>query len=240
RSRAPLGRPREHRRHQDRPHGRPRRRTHGRGGCSQQLSRRHRKGARVTGRGPPRVSGILGRDMDWQTPEDSVPSSFITEANNRALIGKPPASGAWREGDPAGHRRFANLGPLRLERGGHIPNVRMAVETWGELNDDASNALLVLHALTGDSHVVGPPTLGHPTTGWWSGIVGPGRYLDTERWFIVAPNMLGGCQGTTGPASHTTEGIEWGPRFPYLTIRDQVAAQVAFSDSLGIGRWAAV
>src|SRR5690606_2524180 len=66
------------------------------------------------------------------------------------------------------------------------------------------------------------------------------RYLDTERWFIVAPNMLGGCQGTTGPASHTTEGIEWGPRFPYLTIRDQVAAQVAFSDSLGIGRWAAV
>ncbi|MBF0671484.1 MAG: homoserine O-acetyltransferase [Salinibacterium sp.] len=178
--------------------------------------------------------------MDWQTPEDSVPSSFITEANNRALIGKPPASGAWREGDPAGHRRFANLSPLRLERGGHIPNVRMAFETWGELNDDASNAILVLHALTGDSHVVGPPTLGHPTTGWWSGIVGPGRYLDTERWFIVAPNMLGGCQGTTGPASHTTEGIEWGPRFPYLTIRDQVAAQVAFSDSLGIDRWAAV
>ncbi|MCW4386621.1 homoserine O-acetyltransferase [Salinibacterium sp. SYSU T00001] len=178
--------------------------------------------------------------MDWQTPEDSVPSSFVTEANNRALIGKPPASGAWREGDPAGRRRFANLGPLRLERGGHLPGVRMAFETWGELNDEGSNAILVLHALTGDSHLAGPPTLGHPTTGWWSGIVGPGKYLDTDRWFVVAPNMLGGCQGTTGPASHTTEGIEWAARFPFLTIRDQVAAQVLFSDSLGIARWAAV
>ncbi|TQL48552.1 homoserine O-acetyltransferase [Homoserinimonas aerilata] len=178
--------------------------------------------------------------MDWQTPEDSVPSSFITEANSRALLGKPPATGAWREGDPAGRRRFASLGTLPLERGGHIPHLRVAFETWGELDDDGANAILVLHALTGDSHLVGPPGLGHPTAGWWSGLVGPGRYIDTNRWFVVAPNMLGGCQGTTGPSSHTTDGFEWGPRFPYITIRDQVDAQVALSDSLGIRRWAAV
>lgn len=188
----------------------------------------------------PFVSAILGSDMDWQTPEDSVPSSFVTAANNKALLGKPPASGAWREGDPAGHRQFANLGPLALERGRHIPHVRMAFETWGELNADASNGILILHALTGDSHLLGAAGLGHATAGWWSGIVGPGKYIDTNEWFVVAPNMLGGCQGTTGPASHTTEGIEWGARFPYITIRDQVNAQVLFSDSLGISRWAAV
>jgi homoserine O-acetyltransferase len=100
--------------------------------------------------------------------------------------------------------------------------------------------VLVLHALTGDSHVIGAAGNGHPTAGWWSGIIGPGRYIDTDRWFVVAPNMLGGCQGSTGPASLDPDGREWGSRFPYLTIRDQVAAQVAFSDAIGIERWAAV
>lgn len=175
--------------------------------------------------------------MDWQTPEDSVPLSFITEANSRSLLGKPPATGAWREGDPAGKRKFANVGALSLERGGQIPHVRVAYESWGELNADRSNAILVLHALTGDSHLVGPPGLGHATGGWWSGLVGPGKHLDTDKWFVVAPNMLGGCQGTTGPSSHSATGSEWGARFPYLTIRDQVSAQVAFSDTLGIDRW---
>jgi homoserine O-acetyltransferase len=178
--------------------------------------------------------------MDWQTPEDSVPSSFVTEANSRALLGKPPATGAWREGDPVGGRRFANIGALELERGGHIPHVRIAFETWGELNADGSNAVLILHALTGDSHLIGAPGMGHATAGWWSGLVGPGKDIDTNHWFVVAPNMLGGCQGTTGPSSHTTDGVEWGARFPYITVRDQVNAQVNFSDSLGITRWAAV
>ncbi|NEM90502.1 homoserine O-acetyltransferase MetX [Galbitalea soli] len=178
--------------------------------------------------------------MDWQTPEDTVPSAFITEATARAVIGKPPASGAWREGDPPGHRSFVSVGSLDLERGGHLPVVRIAYETWGELNADASNAVLVLHALTGDSHVVGDPGPGHPTAGWWGGIVGPGKAIDTDEWFVVAPNMLGGCQGSTGPSSHSPLGREWGAEFPFVTIRDQVAAQVAFSDALGIERWAAV
>ncbi len=178
--------------------------------------------------------------MDWQTPEDSVPSAFITGANVRAVSGKPPATGAWREGDPVGNRRFAAIGAMSLERGGELPAVQVAYETVGTLNAARDNAVLVVHALTGDSHVVGKPGPGHPTVGWWDGIVGPGAAIDTDRWFVVAPNMLGGCQGTTGPASQAPDGREWGSRFPFVTIRDQVAAQLALTDILGIARWAAV
>lgn len=178
--------------------------------------------------------------MDWQTAADSVPSGFITEANIRTLLGKPPATGAWRDGDPVGHRQFASLGSQELEFGGTLPAVRVAFETWGTLNDDATNAVLLLHALTGDSHVTGPAGPGHQTSGWWSEIVGPGRAIDTEKWCVIAPNMLGGCQGTTGPASSAPDGQEWGSRFPYLTIRDQVATQAALADELGIRRFGAV
>jgi homoserine O-acetyltransferase len=178
--------------------------------------------------------------MDWQTPEDTVPTAFITDADTRSMIGKPPATGAWREGDPVGGREFVNIGPVDLERGGRLPSVRIAYETWGTPNADRSNAILVLHALTGDSHVTGPPGPGHPTGGWWSENVGPGRPIDTDEWFVVAPNMLGGCQGSTGPASHSPLGREWGTGFPFLTIRDQVAAQLALTDRLGIDRWYAV
>ena len=95
--------------------------------------------------------------MDWQTPEDTVPSAFITEANARSLLGKPPATGAWRVGDPPGNRHFVSIGSVELERGGSIPAVRIAYETFGELNETRSNAVLVLHALTGDSHLTGAP-----------------------------------------------------------------------------------
>ena len=178
--------------------------------------------------------------MDWQTPEDTVPSAFVTEADTRSMLGKPAATGGWREGDPAGNRRFLSIGPLDLESGGRLPVVRIAYETWGTLNADGSNAVLVLHALTGDSHVTGAPTPGQPMAGWWSGNVGPGLSVDTDEWFVVAPNMLGGCQGTTGPASTSPLGREWGADFPFITIRDQVDAQVALGDRLGVERWAAV
>lgn len=178
--------------------------------------------------------------MDWQTSEDTVPSAFITEANRRAMSGAPPVTGAWREGDHPGNRQFASLGPLALESGETLPVTRLAYETWGELNADASNAILIAHALTGDSHVVGKAGPGHPTAGWWSGMVGPGLAIDTERFFVVAPNILGGCQGSTGPSSFAPDGAEWGGRFPYLTIRDQVAAQRALADRLGIERFSAV
>ena len=100
--------------------------------------------------------------MDWQTPEDTVPTAFITEANARSVLGKPPATGAWREGDPAGNRQFASLGAMSLERGGELESIHVAYETFGTLNATASNAVLIVHALTGDSHVSGPAGVGHP------------------------------------------------------------------------------
>ncbi|WP_307366638.1 homoserine O-acetyltransferase [Microbacterium sp. W4I4] len=179
--------------------------------------------------------------MDWQTTsEDTVPSAPVTEADERLLRARPPATGAWRDGDPAGGRRFTFLGDFRTENGQHLPMTRLAWESWGELNEAGDNAVLILHALTGDSHVRGPAGAGHPTAGWWEQIVGPGAAVDTDRWFVIAPNMLGGCQGSTGPASIAPDGREWASRFPYLTIRDQVSAQVRLADELGIRRWAAV
>jgi homoserine O-acetyltransferase len=151
-----------------------------------------------------------------------------------------PATSAWREGDDPGERVFADLGPLELEMGGRLPGIRMAYETWGTLSPSGDNAVLVLHALTGDSHVTGPAGPGHRTAGWWQDLVGPGRPIDTDRWFVVAPNVLGGCQGTTGPASTAPDGEPWGGRFPYVTVRDQVAAEIALTDRLGIGSWALV
>ena len=149
--------------------------------------------------------------------------------------------GGWVEGDPAGDRRFLDLpGPLRPERGGLLPGVRVAYETWGTLDEDGGNAVLVEHALTGDSHVVGPPGPGHPTGGWWDGLIGPGRALDTDRFFVVCANVLGGCQGTTGPSSRAPDDGPWGSRFPEVTVGDQVRVEAALADALGIGRWACV
>ncbi len=178
--------------------------------------------------------------MDWQISEDTVPSAPITEADARSLLGRPPATGAWRDGDPAGDRRFAAFGAFETENGQSLPGFRLAYETWGTLAPERDNAVLILHALTGDSHVRGPAGPGHPTAGWWSDLVGPGAAIDTDRFFVVAPNMLGGCQGSTGPASIAPDGYEWAARFPYLTIRDQVAAQARLADALGVARWSAV
>ncbi|MEU6394787.1 homoserine O-acetyltransferase [Streptomyces sp. NPDC046939] len=153
----------------------------------------------------------------------------------------PPATGAWQEGDPPGRRQWYDRAePLPLEAGGELPGVRLAFETWGRLAQDRSNAVLVLHALTGDSHVAGPAEPGHPTPGWWDGLIGPGLALDTNRWFVVAPNVLGGCQGSTGPSSPRPDRRRWGGGFPFLTQRDQVSIEADLADALGIDRWALV
>ncbi|AOS64825.1 homoserine O-acetyltransferase MetX [Actinoalloteichus hymeniacidonis] len=159
-----------------------------------------------------------------------------------ASSGPPTEDGRfWRDGDDPGDRRWAALGPvLGLESGAQLPGARLAYETWGTLAADRSNAVLVLHALTGDSHVVGPTGPGHRTAGWWEGLIGPGLPLDTDRFYIVAPNVLGGCQGSTGPASLAPDGRFWGSRFPAITVRDQVAAEARLADALGIDAWAAV
>ncbi|MCJ7826763.1 MAG: homoserine O-acetyltransferase, partial [Demequinaceae bacterium] len=170
--------------------------------------------------------------------DDEIESDQPVEVpTGRAPI---PASAAWREGDDPGRRQFFDLGdlPLEVDPSGVLPGVQIAYETWGELDPDGGNAVYVAHALTGDSHATGPAGEGHHTGGWWTSMVGPGRPIDTDRYFVVCANVVGGCQGTTGPSSaHPEDGRPWGSRFPYLTIRDMVRAEIALTDHLGVASW---
>ena len=155
-----------------------------------------------------------------------------------------PASGAWQPGDDPGRRQFLTVAadrPFALDHGGRLSDVVIAYETWGELDAAASNALLVCHAWTGDSHLAGPAGRGHPTPGWWEGVVGPGLAIDTDRYFVVCANVLGGCQGSTGPAS-IEPGTDqpYGSRFPVVTIRDIVRVQARLADHLGVEQWLSV
>lgn len=156
----------------------------------------------------------------------------------------PPVTGAWRSGDHPGQRQFAELYSARahmLEAGGSLSDVVVAYETWGTLDAAASNAVLVLHALTGDSHASGEMGPGHIADGWWNPLIGPGGVIDTNRFFVVCPNVLGGCQGTTGPASSHPDGSgPYGSRFPRITVRDQTVVEAALADRLGISTWHAV
>ncbi len=123
-------------------------------------------------------------------------------------------------------RLTARLGRQDLECGQSLEEVEVAYETWGELNQHKSNAILVCHALTGDSHC----------TGWWANMVGPGRPIDTDRYFVICSNSLGGCQGSTGPASLAQDGKKYGTRFPHITVGDMVNVQARLLDHLGIER----
>lgn len=152
--------------------------------------------------------------------------------------GPPPATGAWREGFPVGERLFVEVGDIDLAVGATIPHVRVAYQTWGALNADRSNAVYICHALTGDSHVSGTAGPGHLTDGWWDGLVGPGAPIDSNEWFVVCANVLGGCQGTTGPASLASDGRPWGSRFPIVTVGDMVEVERRVMDHLGIDSWA--
>jgi homoserine O-acetyltransferase len=132
-----------------------------------------------------------------------------------------------------------DIGELTLESGAVLPNVSIAVQRWGELSPARDNVVVVLHALTGDSHITGPAGPGHPTAGWWDGVAGPGAPIDTDRWCAVATNVLGGCRGSTGPSSLASDGKPYGSRFPTITVRDQVEADVAALAALGITQIAA-
>lgn len=148
--------------------------------------------------------------------------------------------GGWRTGDPPAFRKFVDIGAIALEVGSTLPDVRIAYETWGTLNRAGDNAVFIAHALTGDAHVEGPTAAGQPTPGWWAGLIGPGAYIDTDKYFVVASNVLGGCQGSTGPSSVAPDGRAWGSRFPFLTIRDLVHTESLVADHLGITEFAAV
>jgi homoserine O-acetyltransferase len=153
--------------------------------------------------------------------------------------------GYWRPGDDPGSRQFVTFpGPdgagFTLEGGGHLDEVTVAYETWGTLNPERSNAVLVEHALTGDSHAVGEAGPGQLTPGWWNGLIGPGLGVDTNRWFVVCSNVLGGAHGTTGPSSLDRAGRHYGSRFPVITVRDQVAVEVELANHLEIATWRSV
>lgn len=141
---------------------------------------------------------------------------------------------------PDGRLGTIAVGELKLENGTALPDVRLAVQRWGELSETRDNVVLVEHALTGDSHLCGPADDEHPSPGWWNGMIGPGAPIDTDEWCVLATNVLGGCRGSTGTGTIAPDGAVWGARFPEISIRDQVTAERELADVLGIERFAAV
>lgn len=129
--------------------------------------------------------------------------------------------------------------PLSLSSGAILPHYELTYETYGTLNKDASNGILVCHALSGDHHVAGLDAEGKP--GWWNGYIGPGKAIDTNEFFVVCSNNLGGCRGSTGPTSINPETNKvYGPDFPMVTCRDWVESQNELRKHLGIEQWAAL
>ncbi len=125
--------------------------------------------------------------------------------------------------------------PLSLDCGRSLDNVEIAYEAYGTLNASRDNAILVCHATTGDQHLASPhPITGKP--GWWARMVGPGLPIDTDHFYVVCPNVLGSCMGTTGPGSLASDGAPWAMRFPVITIRDMVRAHLSLLDLLGVER----
>lgn len=131
--------------------------------------------------------------------------------------------------------------PLELDCGRSLPTHELVYETYGELNKDASNAVLVCHALSGDHRAAGYHSAEQRKPGWWDNCIGPGKPIDTRHFHVVSLNNLGGCHGSTGPNTLNPEtGQLWGPDFPLVTVRDWVRSQALLADKLGIASWAAV
>ena len=129
---------------------------------------------------------------------------------------------------------------LKLSSGKTLSNVELAYETYGDLNSAKSNAILVCHALTGDAHAAGRYR-GDVKPGWWEMVIGPGKALDTDKYFVICSNVLGGCKGSTGPASMNPEtGKQYALDFPIITIEDMVHAQKKLIEYLGIEKLYAV
>jgi homoserine O-acetyltransferase len=137
------------------------------------------------------------------------------------------------------NRHIILPGPLALDGGQSLSPVEIAYESYGTLNADGSNAILICHALTMDQHVASPhPITGKP--GWWMDMVGPGKPIDTDRFCVICPNVIGSCMGSSGPSTMAPDGSQWAMRFPVITIRDMVRAQAMLLDHLGIDHLYAV
>jgi homoserine O-acetyltransferase len=147
-----------------------------------------------------------------------------------------------REATSLVERRYATWDePLPLDSGATLAPITLAYETYGELSPARDNAILLLHALSGDAHAAGRNSMDDRKPGWWDAMVGPGRPFDTDRYFVICSNVLGGCQGSTGPSSlNPASGRPYGARFPVITIADMVRAQSRLIDRLGIEQLLAV
>jgi homoserine O-acetyltransferase/O-succinyltransferase len=147
-----------------------------------------------------------------------------------------PGAGA-RSAPAIPDKNFHRIGSFEPELGGYLEEVTLAYETWGELDSSGENAILIVHALTGDSHCAGGVSEAYRRGGWWDEMVGPGRPVDTDEHFVVCSNVLGGCSGSTGPASVDPEtDCPYGMRFPIITIRDIVRTQKRLLENLGVRR----
>ncbi|MCP5162365.1 MAG: homoserine O-acetyltransferase [Hahellaceae bacterium] len=131
--------------------------------------------------------------------------------------------------------------PLTLQSGRALPSFELVYETYGTLNSTRSNAILICHALSGHHHAAGYHSMDERKPGWWDSCIGPGKPIDTQRFFVVCLNNLGGCHGSTGPQSINPEtDRRYGPDFPVITVKDWVQSQVRLADHLGISKWAAI
>ena len=163
-------------------------------------------GGVLSTRGREDTAMALAPGEDASDPAIAAPTRFVARAlpwthPHASLL---PVTGAWRPGDPLGQRQFLRMAadrPFVLEGGGQLRDITIAFETWGELSPSRDNAVLVCHALTGDAHAAGRPVPATPRPAGGMTLIGPGRPLDTDRYFVVCANVLGGCQGSTGPAS---------------------------------------
>lgn len=186
-----------------------------------------RSGETVTKPSPNPVAAAAARESTRESRPESTPESTPVHAAS------PVPDGTVQDGTV----QYVRIGDLQLESGILLPDVVLGFETWGTLNADASNAVLIEHALTGDTHVTRGAS---EEPGWWEQLAGPGAPVDTEKYFVVSINILGGCYGSTGPSTPAPDGRPWGSRFPLVTLRDTTAAEARLADALGIGSWYAV
>ncbi|MFN8514215.1 MAG: homoserine O-acetyltransferase [Chloroflexia bacterium] len=156
-------------------------------------------------------------------------------------VTRPAGPGVGVVEEQKAHFAFPAEAPFRTALGHNLPEFELAYETYGQLNQARDNAILIIHALTGDAHAAGRRTAADPKPGWWDPMIGPGRPIDTDRYFVICSNVLSGCSGSTGPlAINPATGRRWGKDFPLVTVPDLVRAQKLLIDRLNVRRLAAV
>lgn len=183
--------------------------------------------------GPTRRSQTATASKDPSNPALSFPCLDAQDAKSALLTARSIESGPEPSYTTGHHERFHCEQPLLLDWGGVLPEFDVAYETWGQLNQDKSNAILLHTGLSASSHA--RSTEANPKPGWWEKFIGPGRPLNTDKYFVICTNIIGGCYGSTGPSSlDPSDGQRYATRFPILTVEDMVRAQFRLLDAMGV------